>query len=364
MRSSQSLLSFSKIEDTDFTSFLQQVGYIHKESSGVFHLSTLGILALQKLEKIIRHSFNHHDCTEWQLSLLQSQEHWDITQRDKAYGEELMAVKLRNKKIMRLAATAEEQITAAVSQQLSGRSLQYWFYQINTKWRDEIRVRAGLIRSKEFKMLDAYSFDNNEEAMLIRYNKGKKAIIEILEQLGCTYRIVSSDCGEIGGTMSEEIQVKTSLEESEWLEVAHCFTLGQTYSKAFNLKNNLGEHAWMTCHGLGVTRLLAVLLHERKNGLQILGDKHFHVIDHVIVAIGKNKTTAEKAERLYHILKATGDSVLWEDRFDRAGQALTASEMVGAQKRWIVSDRMDENEVSCLDYSKEQKEEQKVLINT
>ena len=353
MRSSQYILADSKVLATDFTEFLQQAGYINKESSGVYHYSTLGQLALQRLEHRAMEIMNTAGCCQWQMSLLQHQDNWEKTGRAKDYGEELMAVKLRNGQTMRLAATAEEQITNTVARHLKGRSVQHWFYQINTKWRDEIRVRNGLVRAKEFRMLDAYSFDDTHHNMMLRYEEGKNALLEILQSLGCVVRVVQSDCGEIGGLMSEEIQVQTTLEEDGWLEVGHCFALGQKYSQAFDFTNANKEHVWMTCHGLGTSRLLAVVLNARKNGVQLLGDDNFSVIDDVIVCIGKSEGTQQKAEKLYAQLKNQGRCVVWEDRFNRAGQALTVSEMLGARNRYVVSDRLDGGLVEFLQFGGE-----------
>lgn len=350
MRSSQCLLADSKVLATDFTEFLQQAGYINKESSGVYHYSTLGQLALQRLEQRVHEIMEQFDCCQWTMSLLQHQDNWDKTGRTEDYGDELMSVKLRNKQVMRLAATAEEQITNAVSRHLNGRSVNHWFYQINTKWRDEMRVRNGLVRAKEFRMLDAYSFDNSEELMMRRYENGKNALLEVLKSLGCTVRVVQSDCGEIGGLMSEEIQVQTTLEDDGWLEVGHCFALGQKYSQAFDFTNATKEYVWMSCHGLGTSRLLAVILNARKNGLQLLGDDNFSVVDDVLVCIGKNTQTHQKAQKLYETLRKRGRCVIWEDRFTRAGQALTVSEMFGARHRYVVSDRLEGDLVECLKF--------------
>lgn len=340
MFTSQALLCQTKIDTQDFTSFLQQTGYIHQERSGVYHLNTLGHLALQRIERRAQLVMENNGCCQWLMSALQSQANWDKTGRAADYGDELMSVRLRNGQTMRLAATAEEQITAAVVGALKGRHANHWFYQINTKWRDEMRARNGLVRAREFRMLDAYSFDNTIDAMMERFEKGKRALLELLHELGCCTRVVPSDCGEIGGLMSEEIQVQTSLEEEGWLEVGHCFALGQKYSQAFGLKLANVQNAWMSCHGLGTTRLLAVLLNARKTGTKLVGDENFCVVDNVVVCLSKNQEAFERTHHLYQHLKDIGETVVWEDRFERAGQLLAASEMLGARTRWVVSARL------------------------
>lgn len=345
MRTSSSILAVAKTDATDLTTFLQQNGYLNKEASGIYHLSTLGSLALSRLEELVHHEMEESECVQWQMSLLQHQENWDKTGRSNDYGDELMSVRLRSGQVMRLAATAEEQITNAVCNHLNHRHVNHWFYQINTKWRDELRARAGLLRAREFRMLDAYSFDETEEAMMKHYEKGKQTLLNVLEKLGCVTRVVASDCGEIGGLMSEEIQVQTSLDETGWLEVGHCFALGQKYSKAFSFVSAQNNFVWMSCHGLGTTRLLAVLLNARHKGMQLLGDSAFSVVDDVVVCIGTKEETLQNANLVYNKLKKAGRKVLWEDRYKRAGQLLAVSEMLGAANRWIISDRMEEGMV-------------------
>jgi prolyl-tRNA synthetase len=129
------------------------------------------------------------------------------------------------------------------------------------------------------------------------------------------------------------------------VEVGHCFSLGQTYSRAFDLKGSTGEHVWMACQGVGTTRLLAVLLNARRQERRLWGDSSFCTLDHVIVGVGQQASTHARARALYATLSARGQRVLLEDRYQRAGQSLSASEMVGARYRWVVSDRLGELQV-------------------
>lgn len=352
MFTSQFLLSDKRLDDqADLTTFLIQTGFLFQESSGFYSFQTLGQLAIDRLEQRLQHALNQAGLNRWHLSLLQSNQLWETTQRAQNYGDELMSVKLRSGAKMRLSATAEEQITNIMHQRLQGRAVHQWMYQIGTKWRDEIRARGGLLRGREFRMMDAYHFVESEEQMLELHHQGRDTLVSFLQSLGCQVRIEQADCGEIGGQMSEEIQVATSLDESGWLEVGHCFALGQKYSEAFKFKSRTNDYVWMGCQGLGTTRLLAVLLEARRQNRSLIGDGHYSVVDHVVVKLGKSEQTQEKALALYQKLKAQGGVVVMEDRSFSAGQALSASETLGARERWVISDRLGD-QIEHTDLSK------------
>lgn len=352
MLASKSLLSQSRLDaKSDLTEFLQSAGFVIKESSGFYSYTTLGHLALQKIENTLRAALVRAHLTEWQLSLLQSQSLWEQTGRDQDYGDELMAVKLRSGNVMRLSATAEEQITNLARQFLNGRHVDHHFFQIGAKWRDEVRARGGLIRGREFRMMDAYHFAQDEKSMHDQNDRVRQVLVDYLISLGCEVRVVEADCGEVGGLSSHELQVKTDLDDTGWLEVGHCFALGDRYARAFDLKSAAGSFVSMSCQGLGTSRLLAVLLNARRSGISLLGDEKFHVIDDVIVAIGKTEQTRERAKKLHDELVAQGRTVLLDDRFDRAGAQLMGSESIGARHRWIVSDRLGDGVAERYDFA-------------
>ena len=344
MLASKSLLTYTRLDEkADFTQFLVQAGFLMKEASGVYNYTTLGVLALRELENRLHRFVQSAGAVEWSLSLLQSQENWDRTGRAVDYGDELMAVKMRSGTVMRLSATAEEQITAAVSHHLKGRHVDHHFYQVGQKWRDEIRARGGLVRGREFRMMDAYHFSETQERMFEQNAFMRDTLVAFIRSLGCEVRVEAADCGEIGGLMSEELQVATSLEDEGWIEVGHCFALGQKYAQAFDFTTSEGSAAWMSCQGLGTSRLLAVLLAARRDGRRLWGDTQFSTLDDVIVAIGREEATMERAKALHGAMLAQGRRVLLDDRFGRAGQQLTSAEAVGAQRRWVVSDRLGES---------------------
>ena len=343
MLASQSLLTYTRLdEQADLTQFLIQAGFLMKEASGVYNYTTLGVLALDHLEQRLHKALQAAGLVKWSLSLLQAQENWAKTGRATDYGDELMSVKLRSGAVMHLSATAEEQITAAAAHHLKGRHVDHHFYQVGQKWRDEIRARGGLLRGREFRMMDAYHFAQDKDRMFSQNEAVRDVLAAFLRSLGCEVRIEAADCGEIGGLMSEELQVATSLDDSGWVEVGHCFALGQKYAQAFDFMTSSEDYAWMSCQGLGTSRLLAVLLAARRDKVKLWGDEQFSALDEVVVAIGKEESTWQRAVALHDHLASQGRRVLLDDRFKRAGQQLTSSEAVGAVRRWVVSDRLGE----------------------
>ena len=337
MRASNTIISQTNIENgLELTTFLNHAGFIHQESGGVFNYLSLGLIAMEKLENKLDSYMRKMGCVKWKMAALQCQKNWEKTQRDKKYGNELIQVTL-NKGVMRLSATAEEQITNIYHSFMKNRKANYWFYQITDKWRDEMRAKGGLVRGKEFRMMDAYSFDSNKIDMIDKYEKGKNILVEFLKDLGLEVKVQMADCGEVGGSVSEEIMVKSHLGGDDgWIEVGHVFCLEDKYSKAFNLKDCDGGYVYMTCHGLGVSRLLAIMLDKIRDDTKIIGSDKFCLFDYVIVGNDKNEKVAKKIEKIKEKLENDGMSVIHEDRFKKMGQAMNASERVGARRRIVV----------------------------
>ena len=357
MYASRSILAQTRLDEkADLTNFLTQAGFIAQEGSGFFSYHGLGLLALENLETRLKQVMDRSGVIQWKLSHLQQQSHWEKTGRAQEYGEELMSLSLRSGQVMRLTATAEEQVVAAVLHSLKGRHNDFHLYQLGTKWRDEIRARGGLLRGREFRMLDAYHFTQDQDAMLSGNAHIRDRLVDFVSSLGCQVRLVDADCGEIGGLMSQEIQVATDLAEDGWMEVGHCFALGQKYTQAFGLTSSSGDYSWMSCQGLGTSRLLAVLLNARRDGVRLLGDENFSVVDDVVLAIGKSEQTRDRAKVVYKHLLAQGRRVILDDRHTRAGQQLTSSESLGAKTRWVLSDRLGENSVEVQHLSQDNKQ--------
>ncbi|MCB0411498.1 MAG: proline--tRNA ligase [Bdellovibrionales bacterium] len=183
-------------------------GYIRKVAPGIFSYSQLLVRSLRKLENILREELEKIDCQEVLLPMVHPKELWDETGRWDKMGAGLLKFKNRNQHDFCLGATHEEVITDFVRHGIkSYRDLPVSLFQIQTKFRDEIRPRFGLMRGREFIMKDAYTFDRDVSAAQESYKKMHGAYVAIFDRLGLQYRVVQADSGQIGGSQSQEFQI-------------------------------------------------------------------------------------------------------------------------------------------------------------
>jgi prolyl-tRNA synthetase len=194
--------------DAEITShkLLVRGGYIKKLAPGIFTLQHLALRSVRKIEKIIREELDRRGCTEILMPMVQPQELWAETGR--LGVEELLKFKNRNGHPFCLGATHEEVVTDIIRKDIkSYRDLPKNLYQIQTKYRDEIRPRFGLMRGREFIMKDAYSFDVDLEQAKKSYDVMYEAYKAIFNRLGFEFRTVEADAGNIGGSITHEFQV-------------------------------------------------------------------------------------------------------------------------------------------------------------
>lgn len=195
---------------------LVRAGYIRKLSSGVYTYMPLMWRVIKKIEYIIREEMNDKGAQELLMPILQPEELWQESGRWDVYGKELMRLKDRHEKMNALGPTHEEVITALARDEIkSYRQLPVNLYQIQDKFRDEIRPRFGLLRGKEFIMKDAYSFDADEAGLEVCYQKMTEAYTNIFRRCGLETKMVRSDSGAIGGSVSHEFMVLTRTDSGE-----------------------------------------------------------------------------------------------------------------------------------------------------
>ena len=185
-----------------------RAGMIRKLASGLYTWLPLGLRVLQKVERIIREEMNKSGAMEVLMPVVQPAELWQESQRMDAYGPELLRFQDRHDRAFVLGPTHEEVITDMVRNNIqSYKQLPCNFYQIQTKFRDEIRPRFGIMRSREFIMKDAYSFHLNEESLQSTYDVMYQTYSSIFTRLGLDFRPVLADTGSIGGNSSHEFHV-------------------------------------------------------------------------------------------------------------------------------------------------------------
>ena len=212
----QTLREFPSDAEVISHKMLGRAGYIKKLAPGVYTYMPLMWRVLKKVEKIVREEMDKAGAQELLMPFVQPKELWEESGRWEVYGRELMRLKDRHDRDMCLGPTHEEIITSVARDSLkSYKQLPVNLYQIQSKFRDEIRPRYGLLRGREFIMKDAYSFDVDEAGLDKEYENMAKAYKKIFERCGLETKMVQSDSGAIGGSVSHEFMVITDTDAGE-----------------------------------------------------------------------------------------------------------------------------------------------------
>ena len=214
--------------DAELTShrLMLRAGMIRKLASGLYTWSPLGLRVLRKVERIVREEMERAGAVEFQIPTIQPKELWEATGRWEKFGPQLLKIKDRKEQVFCYSPTAEEAAADFARQELSSyKQLPVNFFQIQTKFRDEIRPRFGVMRSREFLMKDAYSFHLHDACLVREYENMKSAYSRIFTRLGLDFRMVQADSGAIGGDASQEFHV---IAESG--EDALVFSTGSDYA--------------------------------------------------------------------------------------------------------------------------------------
>lgn len=212
MRSTQSLISTLKETPSDAEvishQLLLRAGMIRKVASGLYNWLPMGLRVLRNVEKIVREEMNAAGSQEVLMPVVQPAELWQESGRWEQYGAELCRIRDRHQREFCLGPTHEEVITDLVRNEINSyKQLPLNLYQIQTKFRDEIRPRFGLMRGREFTMKDAYSFHLNQESLQTTYDRMHQAYSRVFDRIGLDFRPVVADTGSIGGSASHEFHV-------------------------------------------------------------------------------------------------------------------------------------------------------------
>jgi prolyl-tRNA synthetase len=327
-------------------------GMIKKTAAGIYSWLPIGLKVLKKVEEIVRKNLNNFDAEEILMPMVQPAELWKESGRYGEYGKELLKFDDRSNRGFVLGPTHEEIICEIFrSHPKSYKDLPVNLYQIQTKFRDEIRPRFGVMRSREFLMKDAYSFDIDEKGLVKSYGKMKDAYISIFDEIGLDYRIVKADSGNIGGDVSEEFHIladsgedliavsdssdgKGKLKIKRGIEVGHIFQLGQKYSQAMNVgvkdMNGKSIHPFMGCYGIGVSRIVAAAIEQNHDdrGIQ-WPDKITPFGVNIICLDPESDEIMKVCSEIYNILQKSGFDPLLDNRDIRAGIKFKEHELLG-----------------------------------
>ncbi len=209
--------------EVDSHRLLVRAGYIRKVASGFYSWLPLGVRVLQRVSEIVREEMDRAGAQEVLLPIAQPLELWERTGRDTSYGPLMFKLEDRKGTGFALSPTAEELITTTVAgEYTSYRDLPVNLYQVNWKYRDELRPRFGLLRAREFLMKDAYSFDRDLAGLQVAYTAMFDAYGHVFSRCGLTFRAVKAQSGEIGGDTSQEFMAVAAVGEDAFVWCANC----------------------------------------------------------------------------------------------------------------------------------------------
>jgi len=245
-----------------------RAGLIKRLASGIYTWLPMGLKIVRKVERIVREEMNAIGSLEMLMPTVQPAEIWQESGRWEFYGKELLRMKDRHDRDFCLGPTHEEVVTDTIRKDIkSYKQLPLSVYQIQTKFRDEVRPRFGVMRAREFVMKDAYSFHTDFDSLVVHYNQMYQAYCNIFNRLGLKFRPVAADTGSIGGTGSHEFQVLADSgedtvvysDESDYaanIELAECLPSRIERSKAKELMQKVATPIQKTCEE--VTEMLGV----------------------------------------------------------------------------------------------------------
>ena len=209
--------------EIDSHKLMLRAGMMRKMAAGVYNYMPLGLKVLKNIEEIVREEMNNAGAQEFLASALLPSELWKESGRWDAYGAEMFRLKDRNEREFCLGPTHEEVFTDIARNEIkSYKQLPLNLYQIQTKYRDERRPRFGIMRSREFIMKDAYSFDKDEDGLDISFKNMNDAYVSIFNRCGLAAKCVEADSGAIGGSNSAEFMVKSEVGEDDIVFCTAC----------------------------------------------------------------------------------------------------------------------------------------------
>jgi prolyl-tRNA synthetase len=375
---SKTLKEAPKDEKSINAKLLIRAGFVDKLMAGVYSYLPLGLRVLKKIENIIREEMNRIGGQEALFPALHPKENWQKTGRWQY--PEMFKIKNRTGREFSLGWTHEEVITPLVKKFVkSYKDLPLAIYQIQDKFRDELRVKSGLLRGVEFIMKDLYSFHKDEKDLDRYYEKVKKSYFQILKRCDLekeTFLTLAS-----GGTFSKyshEFQAITpygedeificskcrvavnkgiirehsfcpqcrskKLEPRRAIEVGNIFKLQDRYTKAFDfsLKDKQGKEKsiLMGCYGIGLSRLIGAIVEVHHDEKGISWPKEVSPFQVHLIQLGDTSKLKKAAEKIYRYLQNSGIEVIYDDRGEKtAGEKFADADLIGIPLRIVISEK-------------------------
>ncbi|MBR2754144.1 prolyl-tRNA synthetase [Candidatus Saccharibacteria bacterium] len=355
---------------------LSRAGYIHKEMAGVYDYLPLGLRVIENIKAIVRKELNKLGCEEISMTALQNPEPWETTGRFSDQEVDIwFKTELSSGGMVGLAPTHEEPIINMLKTYISSyKDLPFSVYQFQTKFRNELRAKSGILRGREFLMKDLYSFHTTEKDLDDFYAKVEKAYDNIFSELGIgdsTFETFAS--GGIFSKYSHEFQTllpvgedtvyynqdksivlnkevlndevlndlgvkQEELTEATAAEVGNIFKLKFKYSEPLGLKfsdeNNSQQTVYMGCYGIGISRLMGVITEKFADEKGLVWPEKIAPFRYYLIGIGDEGE--KKAEEFY---RSHEDETIFDDRDKRIGEKFADAELMGIPYRVVISDK-------------------------
>lgn len=366
--------------DTANHRLLVQAGFVRQVMAGVYTYLPMGLRVLDKISQIVREEMNEIGGQEVRMPVLHPASIWKQTGGwDKI--DVLFKVKSRTDRDYALAQSNEETVTPLAKEWIhSERDLPLAIYHINSKFRDELRSKSGILRGREFLMKDMYSFHATQADFDKFYQSAKEAYLKIFKRLGLTAKATEASGGAFTEKVSYEFEVLTDAGEAPILycdqcdycvnvddiktykegdecpscgkdklksamasEVGNVFDLGQKYSKAFDVtfndKSGEKQYPIMGCYGIGISRTMGVIVEKFNDERGILWPASIAPYTVQMASLNTNdEAVIKRADEVCNLLTKAGIEVLYDDRVDvGAGQKLAEADMIGCPIRLVVS---------------------------
>ena len=369
-----------------------RAGMINQTTSGIYTWLPLGLRVMEKIEKIICEEQDRIGAHKVLMPTIQPADLWRQSGRYEDYGKEMLRFKDRHEREMLYGPTNEEVITDIIHQYVkSYRQIPQVLYQIQWKFRDEIRPRFGVMRGREFLMKDAYSFDLDFESARKTYERMFESYLKIFARMNLTAIPVKADSGAIGGDMSHEFQIVAPTGESaiyydaafddlpleernlatvgslyaaadekhdpaacpisadrlktaRGIEIGHIFYFGTKYSDPLGAKVAGADGQMITLamgsYGIGVSRLVAAIIEANHDDQGIQWPESVAPFKVGLLNLKMGDKRAETvAESVYHNLTTRGIEVLYDDRDERAGTKFADMDLIGLPWQLIIGSR-------------------------
>ena len=386
-----------------------KAGIIKQCGSGLYTLLPLGYKVMQKIEKIVQEELDRIGAMRISMPIITDEKLWVESGRVNSYGDEMLRIKDRAGHNLVYSPTNEEAVVDIFRGHVSSyKQLPISLYQINWKFRDEIRPRFGLMRAREFLMMDNYSFAKNIEEAENIYNNNCEAYLRMFKRMGLKVIPMQAENGAIGGTFSCEFQILAESGESKvfyddesyskfcelynkpdfswdqmkkiangniWafteekynadkckklgynikqtrgIEVGHVFIFGDKYTKAMNVTvsdvNGKKFYPQMGSYGIGITRVIAAAIEANHNDKGILWPKALSPFDTLLINLDpKDEKVTKLCDEKYEELILQGIDVLYDDTSKSAGEKFTIADLIGIPKKIMIGKKTYPNFVN------------------